>query len=559
MPSGKGNRLELRWSDWDDYGYGTTFATVCRIDKKDVELGNIKLLIEGHKTTRSVLDGLLKEGWDGEFPIPDANYLSVPNEITFYQQIMSQLGEDVARETAIKLRDASYLVEIQQDPKATLLADSEGFHSSLQRERGSMKAYADGAKVFQSEELTVSDFSFNFLGSLKEDVKLNFKFSSEHSILPHDINVLIGPNGIGKSQLLHKMVGAWLNPEQDSDNKFEPRPSLSQLVVVSYSPFETFPVDLAGTEITDENIYRYFGFRGRSSTATGTSRKVGRIRLAHTFPKMNAATALLECLENDQRFESVPELGSKLEILASVVLSAFEFDHAAVRLEGVGDLDVISRGSKSFLRKVRSLSEGEPDGCYFVPLTAKYLTKVNAELVRKFMSAGDGIIFFREGKQIRLSSGQRLFAYIVINILGAIRRNSLILVDEPELFLHPTLEIQFVSMLKSVLKRFSSKAVLATHSVVTVREVPEDCVHVFQRDEIGELHLVKPPFQTFGGDHQRISSYVFGDNSVSKPFEEWIDEKLKEYGSAEALLERLSGQLNEEITIDILAKAKDIE
>jgi len=558
VPSGKGNRLELLWNDWDDYGYATTFPISCRIDRKDIELGSVKILIEGRNSSRAALNELLKEGWNGEFPIPDANYLSVPNEVTFYQQLMSQLGEEAARDIAVKLRDASFFVKIQQDPKAIVLADSEGFHNSLQRERGSMKAYEDGAKVFQHEELKVSDFSFSFLGQREENVKVNFKFSEEDSILPRDINVLIGPNGIGKSQLLHKIVGEWLDPKQDESNKFEPRPSLSQLVVVSYSPFEIFPVDLTGKEISDDNIYRYFGFRGRSPTNTESSRKVGRIRLAHTFPKKNAAIALLECLENDQRFQSVPEWGGKLETLASVVLSAFEFDDAAVRLDGVTDLDEISQGSRLLLRKIRALSEGEAEGRYFVPLAAKYLAKMNADFVRKHISADEGIIFFRDGKQIRLSSGQRLFAYIVINILGAIRRNSLIVVDEPELFLHPTLEIQFVSMLKTVLKRFSSKAVLATHSVVTVREVPEDCVHVFQRDETGELHLVKPPFQTFGGDHQRISSYVFGDNSVSKPFEEWIDEKLKKYGSAEALLERLSGQLNEEITIDILAKARDI-
>ncbi|MCV5791964.1 ATP-binding protein, partial [Escherichia coli] len=61
---------------------------------------------------------------------------------------------------------------------------------------------------------------------------------------------------------------------------------------------------------------------------------------------------------------------------------------------------------------------------------------------------------------------------MVTNILGAIRRNSLILIDEPELFLHPTLEIAFIQMLKKILRNYASKALLATHSLVTVRELP---------------------------------------------------------------------------------------
>ncbi|MCV5446854.1 hypothetical protein OFN46_35360, partial [Escherichia coli] len=75
----------------------------------------------------------------------------------------------------------------------------------------------------------------------------------------------------------------------------------------------------------------------------------------------------------------------------------------------------------------------------------------------------------------------------------------------------------------------ASKALLATHSLVTVRELPRHCVHVFERTN-DSLFINHPPFETFGGDIQRISSYVFGDKSVSKPFEAWLREKLEEYG-----------------------------
>ena len=65
-------------------------------------------------------------------------------------------------------------------------------------------------------------------------------------------------------------------------------------------------------------------------------------------------------------------------------------------------------------------------------------------------------------KPIHLSAGQRLFSYIVINILGTIRRNSLVLVDEPELSLHPTPEIAFLRMLKAILASYSIRNVAAT-------------------------------------------------------------------------------------------------
>ncbi len=152
------------------------------------------------------------------------------------------------------------------------------------------------------------------------------------------------------------------------------------------------------------------------------------------------------------------------------------------------------------------------------------------------LDPGKGIYFLKNGKVVQLSSGQRLFSYIVINIIGAIRRNSLVLIDEPELFLHPTLEIAFIGMLKKLLASYRSKALLATHSLVTVRELPRSCVHVFEKRD-DEVFINHPPFETFGGDMQRISSYVFGDKSVSKPFETWIRQKLSEFDSAESLIE----------------------
>lgn len=166
-----------------------------------------------------------------------------------------------------------------------------------------------------------------------------------------------------------------------------------------------------------------------------------------------------------------------------------------------------------------------------------------------------GIVFIKNGEPVELSSGQRLFSYIVANILGAMRRNSLIIIDEPELFLHPSLEIAFIRMLKQLLASYDSKALLATHSLVTVRELPRHCVHVFERSP-NQVFVNHPPFETFGGDIQRISSYVFGDKSVSKPFEEWLKAKLEEFGSADALIGALGGNINEEMLIQIHAMAE---
>jgi len=111
---------------------------------ENVDLPGLRLLVVGTQTSSTALDRKLNEGWDGAFPIPDADYISVPTEITFYEQIEGALGIDAAIEAAKQLRDASYLVHVANDEKAKALVDSEGFRNSLQRERASTQAFIDG-------------------------------------------------------------------------------------------------------------------------------------------------------------------------------------------------------------------------------------------------------------------------------------------------------------------------------------------------------------------------------------------------------------------------------
>ncbi|WP_370683125.1 AAA family ATPase [Pseudomonas syringae pv. atrofaciens] len=553
VPDGDGNILELLSNDWDDYGYGTTFMTSCRVNGETVNLGAIKILVEDVKSTRSHLKKLLDNGWNGEFPIPDTRYISTAVEISFYEQLDAILGTDPTRKIANKLRDASLLVRVEYDIDALELIQSQGFRDSLQRERGAIQSYLDTWKIFAKKDIEVLDLGFKFYDVFNKTSLLSLKYQSD-SPLPHDINVLIGANGSGKSQLLHQIVKSWIDKDETEKTGFIKQPNLSQVVVVSYSPFEQFPVDLHGRKFQDQDAYRYFGFRGRATTK-GSSEK-GKIRLSQTVPKRNAVTSLLDCLDHDKLYINVPKWVKKIEVAEKVLRVAFDFDFAAVCVS-------------EYTRASRFYIDGAPlshppyltatvNGIekFFIPLTSVQVANLKVTSLRKYVEINDGLTFFKSGDPVQLSSGQRLFTYIVINILGIIRRSSLILVDEPELFLHPTLEIQFIEMLKEILAEFNSKALLATHSVVTVREMPADCVHVFERTKDG-LTISNPPFQTFGGDNQRISSYVFNDQNTSKPFEKWIKQQVDAFGSAEDLLKECNDELNDEMVIQIKALGND--
>jgi len=555
--SGKEDVLLLLYDRWDDFGFKTRFPTVCIVDGETLELGAIKILFDASSHSHQHLGELGKKGWAGGFPIDAENYVSVPEDITFYEQLQGALSDADALMVAKELRDASHLVYQLEDADAIKLIDAEGFKVSLQRERGSQKAFSDGWRVLSGDVLGVSDLTFDFRDVKGELSSLALNFDSQ-SVLPHDINVLIGPNGVGKSWLLKQLVRAWILPTDPDDTLdgagFEQKPNLSQLVAVSYSPFERLPVDADDEPalkklLQDKDAYRFFGFRGRPAPEKG--KKPSKTRHSLAIPRINAATSLISCLTDDLRYSRMKEWANKLETLQRVLGNAVTFDAAALRLTPDAPVDdIIVEDPLGDLRVIELGDEHKEPGTYIEISSRDGI--IDADLLKRYVDYEAGVTFFDGDEPVSLSSGQKLFLYIVVNVVGVIRRNSLVIVDEPELFLHPTLEIEFVTMLKKILRTYGSKAVLATHSAVTVREVPSSCVHVLATSE-DELIITSPPFETFGGDVQRIASYVFGDRAVSKPYESWLRGLLQEHGSAEDVIEILGEEINEEIIIQLHA------
>ena len=301
----------MRQDCWDDFGYKTYFHSFFVVNGEDVEIDSVRILFENEDTSLTYLNRSVQEGWNGWFPLNKANYVSVPSSIDFYKVIHGKLGKDEAIDVAIKLRDASYFVFIEKDKKAIKLTQAPGFESSLQRESGSIKAFTDGWEFFGDIETNIKDFNFKFIvDESTEPIEIRFKFNSQ--ILPYDINVLVGPNGIGKSQALQHLVEFLLRIERGSPDKlkkydfkpFSNTPNFSHIIVVSYSPFESFILDVDSYSIQDKEVYKYFGFRKRRRDSTSTA-------ISRNRPAQDSVESLLKCIKEDQEFDFIEDWVNK--------------------------------------------------------------------------------------------------------------------------------------------------------------------------------------------------------------------------------------------------------
>lgn len=549
LPS-ENTMLSLSFNNWDDYGVSTTLNAVLYVDGKSFLDFELKLLIEDDKYSPKKLNELCESGWDGFFPIPELNYVSVPSDIDLYNFLIAKIGIEEAKNTLTSIRDAGYLKNIIGDQEAVKLIEHDDFSISPLREGGARKAYEDGWKVFNAEVSSIKDFTLN---TIKRDGLIEpicFKFNS--NLLPYDINVLIGENGIGKSHTLKSLVEYWLGVERGSKpslaksqhEPFDHYPNISKLILISYSPFEEFTIDLSKTNLKDKDAYKYFGFRKIIEDVDGNQ----RVGISRNLPASDSVLSILTSIHDDLKFGSLTNWTYKFETILSVLMSAIEFDFIAFEI--IESFDLFNQ---------------TPDFSEFLVGEDKKHLKIDGNVIQKIdewnidlkscIKFDSGAVFIKDNKAIEISSGQRLFCYIVVNVVGQIRKDSLVVIDEPELFLHPALEIEFIALLKKVLKAFTSKAILATHSLAITREVPAKCVHVYRKQN-DNVEVEYPPFETFGGDMQRISSYVFGDNSITKPFDNWVEEQLVIYGDPQDIIDRLGGELNEEMLIKLLNSRK---
>ncbi|WP_408682103.1 AAA family ATPase [Vibrio harveyi] len=538
MIDGEDNVLSLGGNNWNDFDRYMTLNASLIFNRQRFEIPlQLKLLIEGENDTTQKLNELCEAGWNGVFPIPDLNYVSVPSDIDFYKVIQSQLGEEQALEVLRCIRDAGFFVG-QGDVDAIRLADTSDFRTSLLRESGAHKSYEDGWKLFQGILTEIKNFDLIF--KCRQALRKKIPFQFESSLLPYDINVLIGSNGVGKSHCLKTLVSGWLQPpEQEQEQEqptlcFDKRPNFSKLILISYSPFEEFNLDLSDVKLLDKSAYKYFGFRQKTGTDDDGNVRIG---INRHLPVLDSSHSLIDAMYDDEKYALIKDRVRKLSAAEEVLRPALKYDYCAFEIDLSFEVEAIRR----FTHHI--------EGKNYLFVNEEVARLVPAIALKTACKLSEGVKFIKDGKVLGLSSGQRLFTYIVINVLGSIRDNSLVVIDEPELFLHPTLEIEFIALLKAVLKPFRSKAILATHSLAVVREVPSNCVHIFRNEE-DSLDIIRPPFETFGGDMQRISSYVFGDKSVTKPFEDFLVEQSEKH-SPERLIELLGDEINEEMTMSI--------
>ncbi|MPS34323.1 MAG: ATP-binding protein [Stenotrophomonas sp.] len=472
---------------WNDFGLHTRIDYLFRVQESDPvsTSGYIGFLDkDGASSGNRRLATIVEESGRAMVPATARHrFFTMLPDMEAYRVLVREFG---AVDASSALSAANDLVALNEfSPKSDLLENAtrtEIFTRSFMRNSETFFAFKNAGPILHglSEErkgVLSQSLAIRFqMAGRENEHDLAFDFDHE-GVLPKRIAVIIGKNGVGKSQTLGRIARAALDGSDNlTDGTESGRPLINRLLAFA-------PTNEAESVFPAERKKRPRIWYQRYSL--NRSRRSRRNDYVSDLIVQVARSP--ETIGDILRWEIFTEALSTISEHEQLHLVTNAAKDSPVPAQTYVSLKDLQRGQEQ--RKLDRFASID----------------VKKEPVR--VVAGEGF---------PLSSGEISFLKFAAQASLAIENGSLLLLDEPETHLHPNFISRFVSLLDKLLELTGSAAIIATHSVYFVREVFREQVTVLGIDGDGFVHADQPLLRTFGADVGAISYFVFGEDEPSR-------------------------------------------
>ena len=139
----------------------------------------------------------------------------------------------------------------------------------------------------------------------------------------------------------------------------------------------------------------------------------------------------------------------------------------------------------------------------------------------------------------KMSSGQTMLTNLIIDITANVRSNCLIMIDEPEVHLHPNAITQIINVVNLVCDRFSSCCIMATHSPLVIQSLLSRNVLIMERDIDGMPVIRQMRIESLGENLTTINEEIFSNGQRDKYYRQLIKMAVEGKDSMEEVLQEL--------------------
>lgn len=466
------------WNDW--FEYETTYDLEVVDNERVIHyIGKIKI------GEYSMQEEQRRPNIPGSFSKLDKKFFSVGQGDNYYENL-NKLGDEVRLKLLISLNDIALNNEIfEESIKERVTNRSLLRDISLTTVQRQFRRIANGGA-----RLTEYNFSYKAAknnNTLSNPIEISFEVIPE-SNPPTNIHVIIGRNGVGKTNLIKNMISSLINDSNSEKvGEFSKNAKANKLfanvICVAFSAFDEFS-SIVSRDIKDSSY----------------------------IPYINIGLPLFIEQKNQEKTLD------RAEILAQSFVKS---------------VDICIHGSKVKLwDKAIETLESDP---IFKEANVRSL---------KYPKSGE----FRESAYKlfdRLSSGHKIILLTITKLVETVEEKSLIFLDEPEGHLHPPLLSAFIRALSELLVNRNGLAIIATHSPVVLQEVPKSCVWKLRRSG-NEALAERLHIESFGENIGALTREVFGFEVTYSGFHKILMELVDKFKNYEAIISHFNGELGME-------------
>lgn len=233
------SELILNYDNWNDFHYHTSFeASFCDKDGIVHEIGAVKIYFRVYDERRNRnYSTHTKNSLKDTIRHLNNEYCSLGQGLSYYRNIKKYFPLEYM-DIFQRLNDIAVYPEIKSK-----FINEKGVQISLLRFSSAEKALNEARDILNNT-LEEKDISFEYRVTVPYDcwsVDLHFDFLRSNYI-PYRINILIGKNGTGKTQILSKIANSLsgYTNDREENNFITKRPAIDKVMSISYSAFDSF-------------------------------------------------------------------------------------------------------------------------------------------------------------------------------------------------------------------------------------------------------------------------------------------------------------------------------
>lgn len=544
-------------TSWNDFNFYTLFSAYAPIENgKNIKLGliniaNLDATVHGN-LYYSTLDEL-QIGLDYE-RLPKG-FVSLGSE-DFYDNLYETFTKNKCKKILSDLNDLCLSYDqYQKDEYYFKPVIQSSFLRDYTEEQASERIKFTLKPLAEHGKRVGYNITYKYSFKNRPVSTINF-ISNPKDIFPQNVHAIIGANGSGKTTFIKDILSLVLDKEskeskelkkskefkvkskfkKDNSNLYisfstkdrikveSTQDYFSKVILISFSPFDNLFSDKWDSKEGDKDV-TYLGLYQKENSLIDAEYQLTRFcNLILNLKNNKDNWDLFKEILDQQDFKG--DIRPIVDQIDTVMSQGAIIQKYLVKLQDLFNqqdfkeaFDIMSNDIKEnnvpILQSILNL-RGDLNKDHLKESTNSLLDELdkvtNPEDIKKKLKP----IFEK------MSAGQKIILLSIATLITEVEQFSLVLIDEPELFLHPPMISNYIRSISDIMRKKNGLCILTTHSPIIIQEIPKTCVKIIKGNNKGEISMESPTYETLGENLSTLTNTIFELNQYESGFYQLI-------------------------------------